>query len=630
PALVPPFISPDGTVRRGDTIDGLSGVLGYAFGAYEVHASPALTFTRVNERVGPPDVGGTLQVGAFNVLNYFPTIDTGAPICGPLADQGCRGADSAAEFTRQRDKIFAALAAMDADVVGLMEIENHATDAALKDLIAGLNAVVGAGTYDYIHTGPIGTDAIKVALIYKPGTVTPYMHVGVLDTLDFVDPNSTGEHQNRPAVLQSFSDVGSGEVFTVVVNHLKSKGSSCGAGDDDPEAASCNLTRTLAAKKLMDWLASDPTGVGDPDILIIGDLNSYEMEDPIDAIKVGADDIAGTSDDFVDLAMAFEGAMSYTYVFDGQLGSLDYALANGTLRSQIIGAAVWHNNTDEPDIVDYDTSFKKDAQDAIYAPDAYRSSDHDPVIVGLRLQTIDVGMFDPDLAHWYLADPNQKSTKAIPGSKLFTFGNPGDYPFMGDWDCDGVDTPGLYRQSDGLVYLRNSNTTGIADLQFFFGNPGDVPIAGDFDGDGCDTVSLFRPSETRMYVINALGEDGKGLGAAETDYLFGDPGDIPIAGDWDADGIDTLGVGRPSDGRIYLRNSHTNGIADLVFTFGDPGDIPFAGDWTQDGTDNVGVYRPSTKTFYLKFTNTPGAADMSMTWGEADWMPLAGGFGIIG
>ncbi|MCL1598819.1 MAG: hypothetical protein M3094_06525, partial [Actinomycetia bacterium] len=94
-----------------------------------------------------------------------------------------------------------------------------------------------------------------------------------------------------------------------------------------------------------------------------------------------------------------------------------------------------------------------------------------------------VGLVDPGTGLWYLRDSGGVVSS-------FYFGNPGDFPIVGDWDCDGVDPPGMYRQSDGYVYLRNSNTQGIADIRFFFGNPGDVPLAGDFNGDGCDTVSI--------------------------------------------------------------------------------------------------------------------------------------------
>ena len=191
----------------------------------------------------------------------------------------------------------------------------------------------------------------------------------------------------------------------------------------------------------------------------------------------------------------------------------------------------------------------------------------------------------------------------------FYYGNPGDIAFSGDWNCDGERTPGLYRQSDGFVYLRDSNTQGIADLEFYFGDPGDIPIAGDFNGDGCDTVSVYRATEGRVYVINRLGEDGGGLGAADLDYYFGDPGDKPFAGDFDGDGIDTIGLHRETTGLVYFRNSHTEGVADSSFIFGDPGDQILAGDWNDDTIDTVAVYRPTNETLYVKLANSQGVAD---------------------
>jgi hypothetical protein len=144
----------------------------------------------------------------------------------------------------------------------------------------------------------------------------------------------------------------------------------------------------------VDWLATDPTGSGDPDFIIMGDLNSYAQEDPIDAIKAGPDDITGTTDDFTNLIAHFQGGYAYSYTFDGQAGYLDHALANASLFAQIIGAADWHINSDEPDVLDYDTSFKPAAQDALYEVNAYRTSDHDPVVVGLvpnAPPTVDAG-----------------------------------------------------------------------------------------------------------------------------------------------------------------------------------------------------------------------------------------------
>jgi hypothetical protein len=210
-------------------------------------------------------------------------------------------------------------------------------------------------------------------------------------------------------------------------------------------------------------------------------------------------------------------------------------------------------------------------------------------------------------SHWGVRDGLYKSAPI----STFYFGNPGDVPFMGDWDGDGEATPGLFRQSDGYVYVKDENTQGIADLEFFFGNPGDVPLVGDFDGDGRDSVSIWRPSQARVFVINELGRDGEGLGAADFDFYFGNPGDTPFVGDFDGDGVDTIGLYRQSTGFVYFTNRLATGNAALSFFFGDPGDQILAGDWDGDGDDTVGVYRPSTGRVYVNLENTNGAADWS-------------------
>jgi dipeptidyl aminopeptidase/acylaminoacyl peptidase len=233
-----------------------------------------------------------------------------------------------------------------------------------------------------------------------------------------------------------------------------------------------------------------------------------------------------------------------------------------------------------------------------------------------------VGLVDPATGEWHL----RNWAAAI---NIFYYGNPGDSPFVGDWDCDGVDTPGLYRQSDGYAYLRNSNSQGIADLTFFFGDPGDLPLAGDFNGDGCDTLSIYRPSEARFYIINKLGENEGGLGAAEYSFLFGNPGDKPVVGDWDRDGIDEIGLHRETTGFFYYRNTLTTGVADGQFYFGDPGDRFVSGDWgVVDGQDTPGVFRPSRRTFYLRHSLTQGIADSLVACPEAgpDWLPVSGQF----
>jgi hypothetical protein len=256
---------------------------------------------------------------------------------------------------------------------------------------------------------------------------------------------------------------------------------------------------------------------------------------------------------------------------------------------------------------------------AVRASDLFGNTDPTPATRTFSTQIADlVGLVDPVTGIWNL----REATGAVTS---FFYGNPGDFPFVGDWDCDGIDTPGLYRQSDGFVYLRNSNTEGIADIRFFFGNPGDVPLAGDFNDDGCDTVSIYRPSEARIHVINELGANDGGLGAADFSYVFGNLGDKPFVGDFNGDGVDTVGLHRESTGFVYFRQSHTQGIADSEFFFGDPGDRLVAGDWgIIDSIDTPAVFRPSDSTFYFRHTNTQGNADSSLTVGSGTQLPVAG------
>jgi Right handed beta helix region len=241
-------------------------------------------------------------------------------------------------------------------------------------------------------------------------------------------------------------------------------------------------------------------------------------------------------------------------------------------------------------------------------------------------QSGSIGIVDTASGEWYLRDPANGATTR------FFYGNPGDVPMVGDWDGDGDETPGLYRQSDGFVYLRNSNSQGVADIRFFFGNPGDIPLAGDFDGDGRDTVSIYRPSEGRVFIINALGANDGGLGAADFSYFFGNPGDKPYVGDFDQDGIDEVGLHRESTGFVYFRLTHTEGIADRQFIFGDPGDKMVAAEWAgrgAHGPETVGLFRSSNCTSHLRYTNTQGVADETLIYGVPSGLPVAGEFGVL-
>jgi hypothetical protein len=235
-----------------------------------------------------------------------------------------------------------------------------------------------------------------------------------------------------------------------------------------------------------------------------------------------------------------------------------------------------------------------------------------------------IGYVDEN-GEWFLIDEVASGADKT----QFFYGKPRDVPFAGDWNCDGTDTPGLYRKSDGYVYLRDTNTQGIADLDYFFGNPGDTPIVGDFDGDGCDTVSIYRSSEQRFYIINHLGDGAAGLGAADFSFQFGNRGDTPFAGDFDGDDIDEVALHRASTGFVYLRNTLDTGIADKEFFYGNPRDVPIAGDWDGDGIDTVAVFRPSDGNWYLKLDNAQGIADHGIHFHSHDdvTLPVAGYFG---
>jgi hypothetical protein len=185
------------------------------------------------------------------------------------------------------------------------------------------------------------------------------------------------------------------------------------------------------------------------------------------------------------------------------------------------------------------------------------------------------------------------SAKDGSATATVSFGAIGDQALVGDWDCDGTATPGVYRGKDGRVFLSNGPQTGRTDESFYYGIPGDIALAGDFNGDGCDTIAVYRSGPSEFHVRNTLT-----AGRADVIVRFGNPGDTPFVGDFDGDGRDTFGVYRRD--RVYLSNHLTRSIASRSYVFGNPGDEPFAGDWNGDGKDSVALYRPSTGWVYLQ------------------------------
>jgi predicted extracellular nuclease len=373
--------APGYSIRVGDQVTDVTGNLRYSRGSggsgtqgWRLEPTVDPEFSAANPRPGRPSVSGSLRVASFNALNFFTGIDAGEPDCGPSGQDNCRGADSAEEFDRQLSKIVSAISQMDAHIVGLIELENNAEES-LRTIVDGLNVVLGAGSYAFVDSGTIGDDAIKVGFIYQPATVNLQGTFAILDS--DVDPRFD-DTLNRPALAQTFALKSNDARLTVIINHLKSKGSDCNEVGD-PNAGdgqgNCNVTRRNAAAALAKWAASDPTSSGDSDVLILGDLNAYVEEDPLTTLK---------AEGFINLVETASGAEAYSFVFDGQSGALDHALVSSSLAQQVVETIVWHINADEPRVLDYNLDFGRDP--ALFdASSAYRSSDHDPVIVGLDL-----------------------------------------------------------------------------------------------------------------------------------------------------------------------------------------------------------------------------------------------------
>ena len=368
-----------GTRRMGDTTQKITGILSHNFAAYRVQPTVTPTFANINARqTTAPAVGGSLKVASFNVLNYFTTFTNGQTSAGltgqgcsfgtgPAAAGTCRGADNLAEFQRQQAKIVAAIAGLDADVVGLMEIQN--TDVATNDLVAALNARVGAGTYAAVNSGIFGTDAIKVDILYKPARVN---RVGNAVLPTGADLTNYTEPSGRPPLAQRFSAVGNNGGFWFVVNHFKSKGGCPATGDVDLGQGCFNVGRTQQANALNSFV-DKLKAQGEQDVLLMGDFNSYLLEDPTKALETAGNE---------SLLKRISALDRYTYVFGGETGALDHAYASSTLSNQVSGVGVWHINADEPTAIDYNTNFTTDDR---FAPTPFRASDHDPVLVGLSL-----------------------------------------------------------------------------------------------------------------------------------------------------------------------------------------------------------------------------------------------------
>ncbi|WP_414439896.1 ExeM/NucH family extracellular endonuclease [Burkholderia sp. 22PA0106] len=401
PASVPypaPGLSAANPIRVGYTVENVEGVMEMRYSAWRLQpvpgaAVPAFDASANPRRPAPArHAQADVRVASFNVLNYFNGNGQGAGFDAP----DNRGAPTYAEFQRQEAKIVSAITALQPDVIGLMEIANNGYGdlSAVRQLTARLGdqwRVVEPGVEK------LGGDAIKVALLYNSRSVEP---IGKAATLAI-------DNKNRQPLAQTFRRIGGTRPVTVVVNHLKSKGctDATGLDADQGDGQSCwNPTRVRAAGLLADWLAGNPTGVEGAGVLLIGDMNSYAKEDPIALFEARG---------YTNLAAHFIGENAYSYVYSGETGYLDHALASAALLPRVKAVHEWHINADEPIALEYTYAYKSTAQrTSFYAPDAYRSSDHDPVVVDLALADTAV--------------PVQDGSSGNPGGSPATGGGAGD------------------------------------------------------------------------------------------------------------------------------------------------------------------------------------------------------------
>lgn len=275
---------------------------------------------------------------------------------------------------------------------------------------------------------------------------------------------------------------------------------------------------------------------------------------------------------------------------------------NGTpLSGWYVHSGRWSYDTDPGYMWLEKAGVKKDINNNLLLSEALPAS---PIITNYA-----TGVFRPTNGALYLKNSNTDGFANV----VINYGLGGDYPIVGDWDGNGTDTIGVYR--NGTFYLRNSNTLGFADIVLSFGQAGDQPIAGDWDGDGVDTIGVYHNGQFMLRNSNSTGD-------ADTTFLLGNPGDVGIVGDWNGDGLDTTGVFRPNNGVIFLKNANVSGFADVALNYGLKGDQPVTGDWNNDGIDTIGVYRNGV--FMLRNSNTIGFADLVFALGNPGDMPISG------
>ncbi len=363
-----PLISPDGTLRCGTILNDLTGVLHYAYSNYRLEPVGSLSVTNA-VRPAAPSFSGDLRVASWNVHNYFTTL-------------GTSGATTSAELQRQRTKLIQGLVGLDADAILLCELENNAT--AWTDLLAGLNAALGGTSYAGVEHAGNGSFT-KSVILYRTAVLTPSTPLYWLWTNTF----------QRAQISQGFTVNANGSEVLLSMVHLHSKlctGATAEDQDQSDGQGCYNYMRRQQAQELVSHWASIRASSGISAQLVMGDFNSYFQEDPVDAVRAGGLQTT-TPDD----------PANYSFRYLGEFGAIDHAFATPAMYAAVTGSLPWAINADEPENMGY-----TDADLAFYQPNAYRSSDHDPLVVGLNSDLLSTGVSEnaalPPVRFTYDAD----------------------------------------------------------------------------------------------------------------------------------------------------------------------------------------------------------------------------------
>lgn len=361
-----------GTLRVGDRLSAVEGVLDYRYDHWRLQPVEPPSVTTANARPDPMDrpPGDRIRVASFNLQNYFNGDGRGG---GFPTERGARNPES---FERQHRRLANAVSALAADLIGVMEVENDGYDS--ESAIAELAGAL-AGSWDYARPGRehLGTDAISVGLIYRSGRVRPLGQARTLTSGPF-------SHHNRPPLAQRFRHLGTGETFWVVVNHFKSKrcGDAAGVNRAKDDGQGCwNPVRVQAANRLVEWVDGLAARHGDDQVLLMGDFNAYAREDPMARLRQAG---------FRNVLRGHHPLPATGYVYRAESGTLDYILSTGSIAPLIQRAGVFPINADEPPLLYYGRNNRHDVPESSLSGESpWRSSDHDPTWVDIEFGASD-------------------------------------------------------------------------------------------------------------------------------------------------------------------------------------------------------------------------------------------------